>query len=93
MGGNATHEPRNRKERRAAAALARSGEVFNREKFYLKAPAAAEYLGVSTSWLNKSRVYGTGPAFSRLGRSIIYAVADLDAFAASRRVRSTSEVA
>lgn len=40
---------------------------------------AAEYLGVSKSFLDKARCYGTsGPAFMRLGRTIIYDTAELD---------------
>jgi excisionase family DNA binding protein len=53
---------------------------------------AATYLRVSKSYLDKLRVYGGGPEFLRLGkRKILYAVADLDAWASSRRHASTSE--
>ena len=53
---------------------------------------AARHLRVSKSYLDKLRVYGGGPAFLRIGkRKILYAVSDLDAWAASRRYGSTSE--
>jgi excisionase family DNA binding protein len=53
---------------------------------------AANYLRVSKSFLDKSRVSGGGPEFIRIGkRKILYRVCDLDVWAASRRYRSTSE--
>ena len=52
---------------------------------------AAEILGVSASFLNKARVYGTGPDFIKLGASVKYSVADLQGWAAARRCRSTSD--
>lgn len=63
----------------------------SREK-WLRPPAASEHLGgVSTSTLAKWRLAGTGPAFSKAGRIIIYNVAWLDSYLASRRRRSTSD--
>jgi hypothetical protein len=54
---------------------------------------AADYLGLSPSYLNKLRTTGGGPIFSAIGkRAIIYAKDDLDAWLASKRRRSTSEV-
>src|SRR5262245_49566669 len=53
---------------------------------------AANYLRVSKTFLDKSRVSGAGPEFIRVGkRKILYRVCDLDAWAASRRYRSTGE--
>jgi uroporphyrinogen-III synthase len=52
---------------------------------------AAAYLCVSPSTLNKLRSSGGGPVFIKLEGSVLYAVDDLDEWAASRRVRSTSE--
>lgn len=78
-------KPRKRRQCRGEAAAERKGER------YLKNREAAAYLNVSESWLNKSRITGTGPAFIKIGSGVLYAVEDLDAFAASRRVRSTSE--
>jgi predicted DNA-binding transcriptional regulator AlpA len=57
----------------------------------LRTREAAEYLGLSASYLEKFRVTGGGPRFAAFGRAVSYAVADLDAWAATRTVRNTSE--
>lgn len=44
---------------------------------------AADYLGVSKSFLDKARIYGGGPQYMRFGRSIVYSTADLDKWARS----------
>ena len=43
---------------------------------------AAQYLGVSRSWLQKARCHGYGPAFVKLrkGGGIRYRLADLEAW-------------
>jgi hypothetical protein len=41
--------------------------------------------------LNKLRTYGGGPRYAKLGAVVVYDPADLDAWAAERKVRSTSE--
>jgi hypothetical protein len=38
------------------------------------------------------RLNGTGPPFSKVGNKILYAVADLIAFVAERKVKSTSQL-
>lgn len=53
---------------------------------FLKTPEAAAYLGLSRRTLEKWRATGKGPRYSRLGRSVVYAVADLDDFARARTV-------
>jgi predicted DNA-binding transcriptional regulator AlpA len=53
--------------------------------------AAADYVGLSASTLNKLRVFGGGPVFLKLGRRVAYDVGDLDAWLAARRRRSTSD--
>ena len=58
---------------------------------WLRPVQAAAYLKTSTSTLAKQRVYGTGAPFSKFGRNVLYARADLDAFLASRRRSSTSD--
>ena len=45
----------------------------------------------STSTLAKLRLYGGGPAFTRIGRAIRYAKFDPDAFMAANTVASTSD--
>ena len=56
--------------------------------------AAAAWLGLSKSTLDKMRCYGVGPRFIRAtGRAVRYDPADLAAFAAGRRqLRTTDEV-
>ena len=47
-----------------------------------RTPGAAQYLGLSPSTLEKMRLQGTGPRFTKLGsRAVGYFVEDLDAFA------------
>ena len=59
---------------------------------WLRPPAAGEFLGgVSTSTLAKWRLAGSGPAYSKIGRVIVYGVTDLDEFLAARRRLSTSD--
>lgn len=56
---------------------------------------AAEYLRRSNSWLAKARMAGDGPRFLRFGKMpagrIGYLKADLDAWLATLRRRSTSD--
>jgi len=58
----------------------------------LRAPAAAEYLGLSTSTLAKMRLRGDGPVYMKVGRRVVlYDQSDLDAWLDGRKRRSTSE--
>lgn len=55
---------------------------------------AATYIGESPSTLNKRRLSGgDGPPFLKISRRVVYDTADLDAWLASKRRRSTSEQA
>jgi predicted DNA-binding transcriptional regulator AlpA len=57
----------------------------------LRRNEAAQYLGCSVGFLEKAAVRGDGPPMLRLSRRmIVYDPNDLDAWAASRRVASTS---
>ena len=59
---------------------------------WLRPPAAGAYLGgLSTSTLAKWRLSGSGPAFSKAGRVVVYNSADLDEYLSSRRRLSTSD--
>jgi excisionase family DNA binding protein len=58
---------------------------------YFTPPEAAEYLRTSVSTLAKLRVYGGGPAFTRIGRAIRYPRTSLDTHMTDQLVRSTSE--
>ena len=57
----------------------------------LDATNAAKRLGLSISTLAKMRLYGTGPAYSKLGRRVVYRPEDLEAWIAANRFQSTSE--
>jgi hypothetical protein len=58
---------------------------------YLRTPDAAKLLGLSPRTLEKHRCYGTGPVYRRLGGRIVYAIDDLEAWAARGTRRSTSD--
>ena len=58
---------------------------------YLNTREAAGHLVLSTRTLDRYRVSGDGPVFHRFGGRVRYLRADLDAWAASRRRRSTSD--
>jgi hypothetical protein len=56
----------------------REANTVSSEKF--KTGEAAVYIGKSASWLNKTRLNGTGPVYLKVGGSVVYMRADLDAF-------------
>ena len=58
---------------------------------YLNVPEAAVYLRSSKSSLDKFRVTGVGPRYTKIGKRVVYDIADLDAFAESNKRHSTSE--
>jgi hypothetical protein len=58
---------------------------------YLATPDAAIHLGLSARTLEKHRCYGTGPIFRKLGGKVVYAIDDLDAWAAIGTRQSTSD--
>jgi predicted DNA-binding transcriptional regulator AlpA len=58
----------------------------------LRTPAAAEYVGLSVSTLEKLRLTGGGPAYYKSGpKIVVYRVEDLDAWLSSHRHTSTSD--
>jgi predicted DNA-binding transcriptional regulator AlpA len=59
----------------------------------LTTEAAARYLSLAESTLEKARVTGTGPRYLKLGRAVRYRIVDLDAWMADRAVNNTSEAA
>jgi predicted DNA-binding transcriptional regulator AlpA len=62
------------------------------ERRIYRTPAAAKYLDMSESTLEKGRLTGTGPRFVRLGpRAVGYTVEDLDAYIDAGRRTSTSD--
>lgn len=58
---------------------------------YLRTPDAAHFLGLSSRTLEKHRTYGTGPTYRKLGGRIVYAIDDLEAWAAIGQRTSTSD--
>lgn len=52
----------------------------------LRVPQAAQYVGLSKSFLDKARCNGDGPAYSKLGSTVIYSTDDLDAWVAAKKV-------
>ena len=56
-----------------------------------RTPAAAQYLGIAPSTLEKKRCSGEGPEFERVGRAVVYSEEALEEYLARRRARSTSE--
>lgn len=61
------------------------------EIFLKDTRAAAAMTGLTVSTLTKMRVYGGGPKFCRLGRSVRYRDCDLNDWIAASVVSSTSE--
>jgi excisionase family DNA binding protein len=57
----------------------------------LTTPEAATFLGLGKSTLDKLRLTGGGPAYSLIGRRVIYDPADLDAWVAQHKRTSASE--
>lgn len=58
---------------------------------FLRTKEAAEFLSLSARTLEKHRTYGTGPAYRKLGGRVVYAIDDLEAWAARGAVTSTSD--
>ncbi len=48
----------------------------------LRTTEAAIYVGLSPRTMEKHRTYGTGPVYRKLGNRVVYAIEDLDAWAA-----------
>ncbi|MFD2249598.1 putative DNA-binding transcriptional regulator AlpA [Pseudochelatococcus lubricantis] len=58
---------------------------------FLRTKDAAEFLSLSARTLEKHRTYGTGPTFHKLGGRVVYAIDELEAWAARGAVTSTSD--
>ncbi|HET9536814.1 MAG TPA: helix-turn-helix domain-containing protein [Mesorhizobium sp.] len=58
---------------------------------FVRTHDAAAFLGLSGRTLEKHRCTGTGPVFRKLGGRVVYAIEDLEAWAAERRRSSTSD--
>lgn len=69
----------------AATAAAQPPRFLNNDE-------AAAYLRLSPRTLEKQRVVGGGPRFRKFGRRVMYAVADLDAWADRSAFDATSDL-
>lgn len=58
---------------------------------FVRTHDAAAFLGLSGRTLEKHRCAGTGPVFRKLGGRVVYAIDDLEAWAADRARNSTSD--
>jgi predicted DNA-binding transcriptional regulator AlpA len=71
---------------------ATEGRDMTEPKRVLRAPEAANYVGLSENTLAKRRLYGLPPEYLSLGgRAVGYAIDDLNAWLESCRRRSTSQ--
>jgi predicted DNA-binding transcriptional regulator AlpA len=69
-----------------------TGPAKNNELDPLLYPVqVAKLLGVSLSWLAKSRMNGTGPRFVKIGRAVRYAMSAVQEYIKRRQRGSTSE--
>jgi hypothetical protein len=57
----------------------------------LPTPEAAAYCDLGKSTLDKLRIFGGGPFYSKIGRRVVYDPADLDQWLLAHRQTSTSE--
>ena len=52
---------------------------------YLRTPEAARFVGLSIRTLEKHRIYGTGPRYSKLGGRVVYRIGGPSSMGGSRR--------
>lgn len=57
----------------------------------LSTQEAAQYVGLSRSYLEKKRLTGGGPRYAKLGTRVVYDVNDLDAWVNARMRSHTAE--
>jgi len=55
---------------------------------YLNIEQAADFIGVSRQTLDLWRMEATGPSYHRVGRRVLYSVADLRAFMDAHRQKA-----
>lgn len=58
---------------------------------YVRTHEAAAFLSLSGRTLEKHRCTGTGPVFRKLGGRVVYAIEDLEAWAAEHARNSTAD--
>lgn len=66
--------------------------VLDRKR--LSESEAAEYIGMSISWLSKSRLPGRedAPPWLKIGRRVVYDSAELDAWLAAHRMSTPHDI-
>jgi hypothetical protein len=89
MGSSFSFHPTAASTPRPAAAPAAPAATGNSE--FLTTEEAGGYLRLSPRTLEKQRVLGGGPRFRKFGARVVYAVADLRAWADSRSYGMTSD--
>ena len=60
-------------------------------RYRMNSAEAARYLGISETLLNRLRVRGGGPLFSRISIRVVYDSADLDAYLESTLCATTAD--
>jgi len=68
-----------------------SGPKISPRRSAVSRAAAARFVGLSIRTLEKHRIYGTGPRYSKLGGRVVYRVEDLQAWVESGLKASTSD--
>ena len=58
---------------------------------YLRTSEAARHVTLSPRTLEKHRIYGTGPEYSKIGGRVVYREEDLDAWVKLGKKKSTSD--
>ena len=64
---------------------------MNESQRFLRTAPAAQYCGSTKSTFEKLRLTGGGPIFIKMGKTVVYDRADLDAWLMSHRRHSTSD--
>jgi predicted DNA-binding transcriptional regulator AlpA len=58
---------------------------------YVRTPDAARFVGLAVRTLEKHRIYGTGPRYSKLGGRVVYKLEDLQGWVEGAAKASTSD--
>jgi predicted DNA-binding transcriptional regulator AlpA len=80
----------NSPERSIGVVAADNAVLANRK---ISVQEAAAYLGISKSFLDKTRLNGTGPVYLKIGRRVAYDLGDLEIWVTGQKRRHTSEIA
>lgn len=64
--------------------------TLNQTEAMVRTSGAARLTGLSISTLNKLRLYGRGPRYAKLGRTVVYDPSDIAHWVEARKRSSTS---